>query len=126
MHTLISLAADMTSVQIQGPVAQPYATSKAAQFQWSQSATTLLGPSVTRPECFAITCCLPCRCGRSPDDLSSIVLVEEGGHYIKSEAILRIASKLNLPAPLLTALFFPVPKFMADVLYDQVSSVDRL
>jgi len=50
------------------------------------------------------------------------VLVEEGGHYIKSEAILRIASKLNLPAPILAALFVPVPKFMADVLYDQVSS----
>lgn len=29
------------------------------------------------------------RCGRSPDDISSIVLVEKDRHFVRSEAILR-------------------------------------
>jgi len=38
------------------------------------------------------------RSGRSPDDISSVVLVEERS-YIKSEAVLRIMEYLNLPFP---------------------------
>ena len=37
------------------------------------------------------------RCGRRPDDISSIVLVEEGRCAVKSEAILRIAQSLDAP-----------------------------
>ena len=36
------------------------------------------------------------RCGRSPDDISSIVLVEAaGGSYTKASAVLRIAQRLR-------------------------------
>jgi len=39
------------------------------------------------------------RSGRSPDDISSVVLVEKDRSYIKSEAVLRIMEYLNLPFP---------------------------
>ncbi|CAI5490116.1 unnamed protein product [Closterium sp. Naga37s-1] len=44
------------------------------------------------------------RSGRSPDDISSIVLVERDGAYIKSDAVLRIARLLDLPLAFLAAL----------------------
>lgn len=48
-----------------------------------ESSGVLQGPAGRR---------LLARCGRSPEDISSIVLVEPGGrHYVKSEAVLRIA-----------------------------------
>ncbi|GAB4816727.1 hypothetical protein N2152v2_003773 [Parachlorella kessleri] len=59
------------------------------------------------------------RAGRSPDDLSSIVLVENDKTYIKSEAILRIGQRLNMPFALLAGLAFLVPKPAADVMYEQ-------
>uniref|UniRef100_A0A7S3QRX7 Thiol-disulfide oxidoreductase DCC n=1 Tax=Dunaliella tertiolecta TaxID=3047 RepID=A0A7S3QRX7_DUNTE len=63
------------------------------------------------------------RCGRSPDDISSIVLVEPNykGH-IRSDAILKIAAGLSNPFPLLAFLGFPVPPFIRDALYDQVAN----
>lgn len=62
------------------------------------------------------------RCGRSPDDISSIVVVESGNRFhLKSEAILRIANGLSNPYPLLALLGFPVPHFIRDPLYDLVS-----
>lgn len=61
-----------------------------------------------------------CRCGRAPDDISSIVLVEEGAHYIKSDAILRIATRLALPLPVVAAALMPLPYFIKDTVYDQV------
>ena len=71
-----------------------------------------------------VQCCAVCRglcrCGRAPDDISSIVLVEEGGHYIKSDAVLRIASRLGLPLPLVAAALMPLPHFIRDTFYDQV------
>lgn len=60
------------------------------------------------------------RSGRSPDDLSSIVLVEERGSFIKSEAILRIAEHLDAPLPVLAKLGFPFPLFIRDSFYDTV------
>jgi predicted DCC family thiol-disulfide oxidoreductase YuxK len=48
------------------------------------------------------------------------VLVEEGQHYIKSDAILRIASRLALPMPLVAAALMPFPYFIKDTFYDQV------
>jgi predicted DCC family thiol-disulfide oxidoreductase YuxK len=67
-----------------------------------------------------------CRCGRAPDDISSIVLVEEGQHYIKSDAILRIASRLALPMPLVAAALMPFPYFIKDTFYDQVGPETQL
>jgi predicted DCC family thiol-disulfide oxidoreductase YuxK len=60
------------------------------------------------------------RSGRKSDDISSIVLVEETGSFIKSEAILRIAKYLQIPFPLLAQFVFPVPTFVRDGFYDQV------
>jgi predicted DCC family thiol-disulfide oxidoreductase YuxK len=69
------------------------------------------------------------RCGRAPDDISSIVLVEldpaapsgARGH-IKSEAVRRISARLGLPFPVLAALAQPVPLPLRDLLYDQVAA----
>lgn len=62
------------------------------------------------------------RCGRSPDDISSIVLVEPERCYTKSEAVRRIGARLGLPFPLLAALAQPVPGPLRDFLYDQVAA----
>jgi predicted DCC family thiol-disulfide oxidoreductase YuxK len=63
------------------------------------------------------------RSNRSPDDISSIVLVEENISYIKSEAILRIALRLNIPFPILASLglLFPLG-FRDSIVYDQVAN----
>lgn len=61
------------------------------------------------------------RCGRAPDDISSIVLVEKDRHFIRSEAILRIGVRLNAPLPALAALGLPTPLPLRDWLYDQVA-----
>jgi predicted DCC family thiol-disulfide oxidoreductase YuxK len=62
------------------------------------------------------------RCGRRPDDITSIVLVEEDRCSIKSEAILRIARLLEQPFPVVAALLFPLPGMVRDAFYDQVRS----
>ncbi|KAF6261705.1 hypothetical protein COO60DRAFT_1499844 [Scenedesmus sp. NREL 46B-D3] len=62
------------------------------------------------------------RCGRAPDDISSIVLVEQDRCCIKSEAVLRIATRLGMPLPLLAGLALLVPKFISDPVYDQVAN----
>lgn len=62
------------------------------------------------------------RSGRAPDDISSIVLVEENESYIKSEAILRIAQYLQIPFPILGQIGLPLPLFIRDSLYDSVST----
>lgn len=61
------------------------------------------------------------RAGRAPDDVSSIVLVEPGGAYIKSEAVRRIAARLNLPLALLAGLAQLVPLGVKDAAYDVVA-----
>lgn len=61
------------------------------------------------------------RCGRAPDDISSVVLVEENCFYIKSEAVLRTLLKMRMPLPLLAGLALLVPKFIRDMLYDQMA-----
>lgn len=61
------------------------------------------------------------RCGRQPDDISSIVLVTESGFHIKSEAVLRIGRELGgLWTPLAdVGLAFPLG--FRDVVYDLVA-----
>ncbi|MCO5571748.1 hypothetical protein L7F22_025496 [Adiantum nelumboides] len=62
------------------------------------------------------------RSGRSPDDISSIVLVEKDRSYIKSEAVLRIANYLPLPFPLIAGMLNPFPLFVKDIVYDTVAN----
>jgi predicted DCC family thiol-disulfide oxidoreductase YuxK len=63
------------------------------------------------------------RSGRAEDDISSIVLVERDGFYIRSEAVRRIAAGLAAPTllPLLAAAAAPVPLFVRDRAYDLVA-----
>ncbi|KAE8794436.1 DCC family protein [Hordeum vulgare] len=61
------------------------------------------------------------RSGRSPDDISSVVLVEKDRSYIKSDAVLRIMEYLNLPFPQLAALLKIAPLFVRDFAYDNVA-----
>ena len=66
------------------------------------------------------------RSGRSPDDISSIVLVEDDQSYIKSEAILRIGRRLNVPLQVLGTMgLIGVPGFLRDAAYDAVSAVGQ-
>ncbi|WOK93925.1 hypothetical protein Cni_G02626 [Canna indica] len=62
------------------------------------------------------------RSGRSPDDISSVVLVEKDRSYIKSEAVLRIMEYLDLPFPQLAFFFKIVPLFVRDFAYDNVAN----
>ena len=67
------------------------------------------------------------RSGRSPDDISSIVLVEEDQSYIKSEAILRIGRRLNVPFQVLGTMgLVGVPGFLRDAAYDAVGAVGQV
>ena len=62
------------------------------------------------------------RVGREPNDISSIVLVEENAAYVKSEAVLRIATYLENPAlPAAAALGMLFPSGLRDVVYDVVA-----
>ncbi|CAI5537538.1 unnamed protein product [Closterium sp. Naga37s-1] len=61
------------------------------------------------------------RSGRSPEDISSIVLVERDGAYIKSDAVLRIARLLDLPYPPLAFLASLAPKPLRDVVEQDIS-----
>ncbi|PSC76509.1 DCC family chloroplastic [Micractinium conductrix] len=62
------------------------------------------------------------RSGRSPDDISSIVLVERHASHTKSAAVLRIAAGLQAPLPLVSAaLDFTFPQFFKDAVYDQIA-----
>jgi predicted DCC family thiol-disulfide oxidoreductase YuxK len=62
------------------------------------------------------------RCGRSPNDISSIVLADKDGCFVKSEAVRRIGARLAVPLPLLAALVEPVPLLVRDFLYDQIAN----
>ena len=62
------------------------------------------------------------RAGRDPSDISSIVLVEEHGAYVKSDAVLRIATYLENPAlPAAGALGMVFPGVLRDAVYDLVA-----
>lgn len=76
-------------------------------------------------------------CGRSPDDISSIVLVagpgggraaglggpeQSAGFWVKSEAILRIAQECRAPLPWLAAFLHLLPLWFRDSVYDFVAN----
>jgi predicted DCC family thiol-disulfide oxidoreductase YuxK len=56
----------------------------------------------------------------TPEDLDSIVLVEEDGVFVKSTAVLRIVSGLRQPWPLLGVLRL-LPRGLRDFFYDVVA-----
>lgn len=62
------------------------------------------------------------RCNRAADDISSVVLVLPNAHYTKSTAALKIASKLEMPYPIIAALATPVPAFLRDIGYDLLAN----
>ncbi|XP_042500681.1 DCC family protein At1g52590, chloroplastic [Macadamia integrifolia] len=62
------------------------------------------------------------RSGRSPDDISSVVLVEKERSYIKSDAVLKIMEYINLPFPQIAFFLQFVPMFMRDFVYDNVAN----
>ena len=63
--------------------------------------------------------------GRKPGDLSSVVLVEPGQAYVKSDAVLRIGRRLNTPFFVLGSLGLPVPHLIRDAAYDLVCQIAR-
>jgi predicted DCC family thiol-disulfide oxidoreductase YuxK len=59
--------------------------------------------------------------GRSPDDISSVVLVTRDGAAVKSEAVLGIAKLLGVAPAALAALAAPLPRRARDGAYDAVA-----
>jgi predicted DCC family thiol-disulfide oxidoreductase YuxK len=57
-----------------------------------------------------------------PDDLDTVVLVEEGRAYTKSDAALRVARDLEGPSSLLRHARF-VPRIVRDAVYDIVAAL---
>ncbi|KAI6689959.1 hypothetical protein NL676_026787 [Syzygium grande] len=62
------------------------------------------------------------RSGRDPDDISSVVLVEEERSYIKSDAVLKIMEYIDLPFPQLAFLLQFVPIILRDFAYDNMAN----
>ena len=60
------------------------------------------------------------RIGMDPEYFDSVVLVEDGEAYTKSDAILRVCRKLDGPVPLLYPLIY-APKGLRDGAYDLVA-----
>ena len=60
------------------------------------------------------------RAGRSPDDISSIVLVERDRSSTKAEAVLRIGALLDAPLPVLAYFFLSSPAGLFPAVYDVV------
>lgn len=56
------------------------------------------------------------------DELSSVLLIAEGRLYLKSRAALQIVRRLDGAWPLLYYLFFWVPRFVADPVYDFIGN----
>ena len=55
-------------------------------------------------------------------DLDSVLLIADGRLYGKSRAGLQIAKRLDGPWPILYYLFFWVPQFIADPIYDFIGA----
>eukprot|EP00276_Gloeochaete_wittrockiana_P009815 CAMPEP_0184653910 /NCGR_PEP_ID=MMETSP0308-20130426/11615_1 /TAXON_ID=38269 /ORGANISM="Gloeochaete witrockiana, Strain SAG 46.84" /LENGTH=155 /DNA_ID=CAMNT_0027089609 /DNA_START=222 /DNA_END=689 /DNA_ORIENTATION=- len=63
--------------------------------------------------------------GRDPEDLSTILLIEDGKVYSKTEAILRIGLKLKDPWPYMSYMGFTVPWPIRDAVYDHIIAPNR-
>lgn len=60
--------------------------------------------------------------GHASDSLASVLLLSQGSLYCKSRAALRIARNLDGAWPMFYYLFFWVPAFIADRIYDFVGN----
>ena len=60
------------------------------------------------------------RQGRDPEEMSSVVLVQDDILYTKSAAALRIARRLRFPWPVLFG-FIILPPFLRDFVYDYIA-----
>ncbi|MFB6273249.1 MAG: thiol-disulfide oxidoreductase DCC family protein [Salinibacter sp.] len=58
--------------------------------------------------------------GLDADDLSTVVLIEEGRLFTRSTAALRVLRRLDSPWPLLYA-FIAVPRPLRDWIYDRIA-----
>jgi len=58
---------------------------------------------------------------KDPSDLSSIVLVDQDKAYFKSEAVVRIAEKLDYPLPIFAFGGKLMPNFLRNKIYEYVS-----
>ena len=58
--------------------------------------------------------------GKDPEEMTSIVLLQEGKSYTKSSAALRIARHLRFPWPLFWG-FMIVPPFLRNMVYDLIA-----
>lgn len=56
-----------------------------------------------------------------PDSLYSIILIQNGRAFERSEAVLRIAKGLTKPWPVLFYIFRIVPSFIRDAFYNMIS-----
>mmetsp|Transcript_40711 Transcript_40711/g.49547 ORF Transcript_40711/g.49547 Transcript_40711/m.49547 type:complete len:209 (+) Transcript_40711:99-725(+) len=61
------------------------------------------------------------RAGKKPDDHSSIVLVTPTSVFFKSEAVVRIARKLDYPTSLVGFVGPVFPRFLKNIVYDFVA-----
>ena len=60
--------------------------------------------------------------GRAADDISSIVLVNQDGAFVKSDAILRITEAFVPFKPAAILGRYVVPRFLRDIIYDGVAN----
>lgn len=60
--------------------------------------------------------------GRAADDISSIVLVNQDGAFVKSDAILRITEAFVPFKPAAVLGRYVVPRFLRDIIYDGVAN----
>lgn len=60
--------------------------------------------------------------GYREDELSSVLLLEDGKIYRKARAALRIAKRMDGTWPLLFFLFYWVPPFLTDPVYDFIGN----
>ena len=62
-------------------------------------------------------------CGRTADDLSTFVMIDQEGFHTQSTAALRVAKALKRPAlNALAVAFMPVPSFVRDRVYRVVAN----
>ncbi|KAJ7951891.1 Dcc family protein chloroplastic-like [Quillaja saponaria] len=62
------------------------------------------------------------RSGRAPDDISSVVLVDNDRSYVKSEAVLKIMEYIDVPFPQLAFFLKFMPLFIRDFAYDNIAN----
>ena len=60
--------------------------------------------------------------GRAADDIGSIVLVNQDGAFVKSDAILRITEAFVPLKPAAVLGRYVVPRFLRDIIYDGVAN----